>query len=258
MSDRARNDGDAFFVGYLPAPRGLRGFLALVSVLILAAAAGVALAIAATVPDPGDGAVLGREDVEGVIRAYAYPLLQVTADSERLKAGQVVFLSALNKAGVADRLTPFTDQPVTVSALYTRRGDLTMLQLRFGPEGVAEREGEPPPPPDRADLGRWRLTGEICDGKCYAGAMRPGRGLSHKACAALCVLGGVPAVFVLAQPVEMDGATVEYLLITDADAQPAGPAITDLAAAFLTVEGRVERIGDLHVFRLEPETADVL
>lgn len=21
------------------------------------------------------------------------------------------------------------------------------------------------------DLGKWRLTGEICDGKCYAGAM---------------------------------------------------------------------------------------
>lgn len=247
-----------FFVGYLPAPPGLRGLLALVAAVLLGAAAGVALAISATVPDPGDGAVMGRETVEGVIIPDAYPLLQVTADSDRLRAGQVVFLSALNKSGVARRLAQFENQPVTIGGLYTKRGDLVMLQLRGGRNGVSAREAEAAPPPERADLGRWRLTGEICDGKCYAGAMRPGRGLSHKACAALCVVGGVPAVFVLAEPFQTEDGPVEYMLITTPDGAPAGPEIMNLSAVWLAVEGAVERIGDLHVFRLDPSTADVL
>jgi len=247
-----------FFVGYLPAPRGLRGFLALAAAVVVGAAAGVALAISASVPDPGDGAVLGREDVQGVIIPDGHPLLQVTADSERLNAGQVVIMSALNKTGVDDRVAAFAHRPVSVSALYTRRGDLVLLQLRGGEAGLSPLPGDAPPPPARADLGRWRLTGEICGGKCYAGAMRPGRGLSHKACAALCVAGKAPAVFVLAEPAMLDGARVEFLLITDAQGRAAGPEIMDLSAVFLSVEGAVERIGDLHVFRMAVETAEVL
>lgn len=240
-----------FFVGYLPAPKGLRGFLALVGLALLAGFAGAALAVAASQGDPGPGGVLGREDVTGVIVPDGYPLLYVTEGSERLPEGAVVFMSALNKTGVAERAAPFAGRPVEVSGLYTRRGDLAMLQLLGGADGIAAAGGEAPPLPEREDLGRWRLTGEICDGKCYPGAMRPGRGISHKACADLCVAGGVPPVFVLAEPFEGE----EYLLVTDPEGGPVGRAALNLAAAWISVEGRVERIGDMLIFRLDPATA---
>lgn len=41
-----------------------------------------------------------------------------------------------------------------------------------------------------------RLEGEIVDGKCYLGVMNPGAGKTHRACAARCLHGGVPAALV--------------------------------------------------------------
>ncbi|MGE6744243.1 hypothetical protein ACQKGC_28815, partial [Allorhizobium pseudoryzae] len=80
-----------------------------------------------------------------------------------------------------------------------RRGAIQML--------VVEGRGQPLDASSGLDpamhepLGRWRIAGEICDGKCYAGAMRPGSGLAHKACANLCLIGEIPAVFVTVDPV---------------------------------------------------------
>ena len=99
-------------------------------------------------------------------------------------------------------------------------------------------------------LGRWRLTGEICDGKCYAGAMRPGTGLAHKACANLCLIGGVPPVLVTTAPVEGE----RFLLIAGADGGPVTPALLDHVATLVQVEGDVERRGSLLVLRVAPGT----
>ncbi len=244
-----------FFIGWAAVPPGLRGFLALAAVVLLGAAAGVALAVAAAQPDPGDGGVFGWEDdVPGVIVEEAYPLLYVTETTDRLAAGSVVVMSALNKAGVSQRTRPMAGRAVTASGLYTMRGGVVMLQLRFADRGLLPRDGEPEPIPAREDLGRWRLTGEICDGKCYAGAMRPGAGISHKACAALCLLGDVPPIFVLAEP--FMGS--EYLLLTTPDGQPLPAGTINLAGVFLSAEGAVERLGDLLIFRLDPATARTL
>lgn len=243
-----------FFVGWAAIPEGLRGFLAVVAVVVLGLAAGAGLAFATLQPDPGDGSLPGWEEgVPGVIIDEAYPLLFVTADHGRFRAGQTIVMSALNKAGVGDRTRPLAGRAVTAAGLYTLRGDVVMLQLRFDEAGIAPRDAAPEPVPEREPLGRWRLTGEICDGKCYAGAMRPGRGISHKACAALCLLGEVPPVFVLAEPF----MGREYLLVTTADGRPAGPDIVNLAAILLSAEGAVERVGDLLIFRLDPDTAEV-
>ena len=103
-------------------------------------------------------------------------------------------------------------------------------------------------------LGRWRIAGEICDGKCYAGAMRPGTGLAHKACANLCIAGGVPAVFVSSSPVEGH----RYFLLADETGKPAGELLKDHVAVYVEAEGEVERLDDLAVFRIDRSTIRVL
>jgi hypothetical protein len=95
-------------------------------------------------------------------------------------------------------------------------------------------------------LGRWRITGEICDGKCYSGSMRPGNGLAHKACANFCILGGVPPVFVSTAPVE--GSS--FMLLADAAGGPLPGRLYDLVALRLQLEGELERRGDLLVFKV--------
>ncbi|MEL6236793.1 MAG: hypothetical protein AAFR46_20540, partial [Pseudomonadota bacterium] len=97
---------------------------------------------------------------------------------------------------------------------------------------------------------RWRLVGEICDGKCYAGAMRPGTGLAHKACAILCLDGGVPPVFVATD--EVEGA--QFMMLAGPDGGAVPDAVLQQTAILVTADGEIERRGDLLVFRIDPDS----
>lgn len=54
------------------------------------------------------------------------------------------------------------------------------------------------------------LTGEVLDSKCYLGAMKPGEGKIHRSCAALCLSGGVPALFKM---INEEGKADYYVLL---------------------------------------------
>lgn len=257
-----KNKDEPFFVGYLPIPQGLR-MLAVISALALIgvmSAAGVL--IGGTQDDPGNGAFrfdYGRQTVTGVVEMLPYPLLHVTEGNDRIDAGHTLMMTAGGKAGVASRAAPLVGQRATVSGVILQRGDLDMLQLRGGQQGIRaadpdESGASVPRVPEAVPLGRWRLAGEICDGKCLAGAMRPGRGLAHKACANLCLIGDIPPVFVSTQPVEGS----EFLLIVDEDGGPLPKVAYDYVAQFVRVEGDVARHGSLLVLRMDPTTLQVI
>lgn len=247
---------EPFFVGYLPAPDPLRRFLLGAGIgSVVAFAAGGAL-IGATQDDPGDAAFrfdYGRQTVTGVLELKPYPLLHVTKGSEQIKVGHTLMLSAGGKRGLMGRAGKLDGMLVTASGILLQRGDLDMLQVRGGKQGLAAAEGDAPSP-SRESLGRWRLAGEICDGKCLAGAMRPGTGLAHKACANLCLIGGIPPVFVSTQPVEGS----EFLLIGGPDGGELPGAAYDRVGQFISVEGKLERRGDLLVLLMDPDTMAVL
>lgn len=252
MSDK----NSPFFVGYLPAPKALRTMLLVVCVLFISGLAGLGFALGAAQDDPGSGAFrfdYGRQTVTGVIELTPYPLLRVTEGNDRIKPGDTLMMSGGGKSGVDERAIPLDGQLARVSGVILQRGDLNMLQLRGGRQGLSAVEGEAPPQSSEP-LGRWRLAGEICDGKCLAGAMRPGTGLAHKACANLCLLGGVPPVFVSSQPV--DGET--FLMITGPDGSALPEMAYDFVAQYVSLEGEVERRGDLLVLAMDPTTLKVL
>jgi hypothetical protein len=164
-----------------------------------------------------------------------------------------LMMSAGGKAGVQSRAAPLSGQLAQVSGVILERGDLNMLQLRGGRNGLKAAEGAAPLP-QSVSQGRWKLTGEICDGKCLAGAMRPGRGLAHKACANLCLLGGVPPVFVSTQPVLGE----EFLLITGPDGTELPPEAYDRVAQFISVEGEITKHGSLLVFAIDANTMELV
>lgn len=252
MSDK----NSPFFVGYLPAPGALRRFLIAICVVFIAGFSALGLTLGVAQDDPGPGAFrfdYGRQTVTGVIELTPYPLVRVTKGNDRIKPGTTLMLSGQGKSSVDKRAIPLDGKLAKVSGVILQRGDLNMLQLRGGARGISEVEGVSPPQ-QIEPLGRWKLAGEICDGKCLAGAMRPGRGLAHKACANLCLLGGVPPVFVSTQAV--DGS--EFLLITGPDGNALPKSAYDNVGQFISVDGEVERRGDLLVFRMDPDTLEVL
>lgn len=253
MSDR----DPPFFVGFFPVPPALRPFLLSLAVSLVAFFAALAAITGTAQDDPGDGAFrfdYGQQTVTGVLESTPYPVLHVTSGTERIREGHTLMLSGIGKTGVMARGMPLDGQMVTASGVILKRGTLDMLQVRAGTEGLSAAEDGSASLPEAEPLGRWRLAGEICDGKCLAGAMRPGRGLSHKACADLCIAGGIPPVFVSTRPV----AGHEFLLVT-------GPGGTELPegarqriAQYVSVEGEITRRGDLLVFAIDAATLEVL
>ncbi|MEO1776448.1 MAG: hypothetical protein AAFS07_15990 [Pseudomonadota bacterium] len=249
----SKPDEGPFYVGYLATPASLKPFLAWLGTALLIGALALGYTVAATQDDPGDGAFrfdLGRQTVTGVLVGGGYPVLRITSGNERLPAGHTLMLSGQGKNGVQGRAAPLAGQLVTVEGVLLTRGDLDMLQLRGGEDGLRAAEGTVPTLSPPEPLGRWRVTGELCDGKCAAGAMRPGLGLSHKACANLCIVGGVPMVMATTAPLE--GA--RFLLVTGPDGGAAPQALLDRTAELVSLEGQVSRIDDLLVLHADPDT----
>lgn len=245
-----------FFVGYFPIPKSLRLFLLSTGISIIVFFVVVGILVGGTQDDPGKGAFrfdYGRQTVTGVIELTPYPILRVTKGNKRIKKGHTLMLTGNGKSNVRDRAIPLNGGLVVASGVILQRGDLDMLQLRGGKKGLKSAAGELPEM-GTVSLGKWRLAGEICDGKCLAGAMRPNRGLAHKACANLCLIGGIPPVFVSSQPVEGE----EFLLVTGPNGTPLPDAVLDYMAQYISIEAEIIRKGDMLIMQIDPASIKVL
>lgn len=237
-----------FFIGWSKTPARLRDFVIGVGFGIVVLLAMAGFMVAATQNDPGDGAFVGGAEAVGILTAKPYPVLQVT-ESAAFPAGTALLLSGVGKRGVADRAAPLDGGLVALKGVRIARGEIEQLQVDPGADGMVKAANAAPGPgPVPVDLGRWRIAGEICDGKCVAGAMRPGTGLAHKACANLCLIGGAPPVFVATTRV--DGA--QFFLLGNADGGPVSDEVLDHTAVLVEAEGRIERRGGMHVFLIDP------
>ena len=173
-----------------------------------------------------------------MLLANPYPMLV----TER----HAMLLSGGGKFGVQEQAVKLDGKLVRIDGLSVKRGSIEML-LVWHMEPVDGAAVLPTPEP----LGRWRLTGEICDGKCYSGVMRPGAGLAHKACANVCLVSGVPPVLVTTAPV----AGSEFLLLADTEGHALPDALRDHVAILQRMDGTVTRIADLLIFRTDISVA---
>jgi hypothetical protein len=236
---------DDFFVGWSGRlPRRHADFVHVAIVTAVAAFLILGVALARATDDPGTGTVdwdAGEKTLRGVLTTRPYPLLH-------LADGHTLMMAGPTQVGPV--FDPALDgKMVEATGVMAKRGALDMLDTNAPLKGVAGRETVPAPVP----LGRWRITGEICDGKCYSGSMRPGNGLAHKACANFCILGGVPPVFVSTAPVE----GTSFMLLGNTAGGPLPDSVYDLVALRVQLEGELERRGDLLVFKVDLSRARV-
>jgi len=237
-----------FFIGWAPrSARPLIPFLALVVALVIGGSAALALALGTRVNDPGGGQWAGNREFVGVLIQHPYPVL-ITEPTPAYPDGHAVLLSGGGKRGVQEMTAAEAGARVRISGGMVQRGDLDMLFV----DNVSPVPGDAAAPRIES-LGMWRVVGEICDGKCTAGAMRPGDGLAHKACANVCILGGVPPVLVVAGPVA--GRTV--LLMGDPSGKALPDGFRDHVGVRRRMEGTVIRVGDLLVFHTDVTRAVV-
>jgi hypothetical protein len=244
---------DEFYIGYLPkAPAATARYVRRVVAALAAGLMAAGLALAVLLPYLGEGVFeFGRvRDFHGVMRCDA-------ATGPRLTDEEVDYLlvgpgknGAIEMCGAAGQTVRLAGTLITRDGrrLIETAGPARVLAnglVSAALAGEVKDSGEP-----SVSLGTMTLTGEIVDPKCYFGVMNPGEGRAHRACAILCLRGGITPVFVVR---DRAGATA-HLLITG----PSGESITEALLRWVgegvAGQGEVVRTGRWLAWRLDPAT----
>lgn len=240
-----------FYVGYLPkAPDGIARFIRRVVIGLGLAAVAVGLVLAlAQMPFSDSTFEYGKlTTLEGVVMTKPYPTLRVLRPGE---AGQMekysrYLLVAPGKHGADDLVAGFDGKAVRLRGQLIYREGGTMVEVV--PGSVTPAQTAIVIEEETRDLGPTTLTGEIVDSKCYLGVMNPGNGKVHRDCAARCLSGGIPPLFVTI------GRGEQFLLVGPDGRALSGDTLREFIAEPVTIHGELLRRGETRLVKIEPHT----
>lgn len=244
-----RGDGP-FFVGYMAMPRPLAIFCGVASVVMVGLLIGAGIAIGTVQHDPGDAGFMGRDTATGWMVLDPYPVLHVPP-SEEYPDGRAIIFSGNGKIGIRSHAAKLEGLPAEVTGARLLRPGAGLEMLQAGGNNIKPAEASALAdfaPPERVSVGTLTLKGEIVDSKCYLGAMRPGQGKTHMACANLCIIGDVPPVLVVHRP---DGPP-DYLLLAGPDGKAVPSEVLDATSIMVEVTGEVFRQGLMIIMAVDP------
>lgn len=236
-----------FYVGYLSMPTGYKRFIRVIVGCFAGVVIGSAAAIAFAQRNPGAAVwdTSSEQLLTGVAVIEPFPAILVTDDD-----GTVLphLLVQMGKLGARELLEPFAGTTVNVRGFLLERAGRRIVELSSDNAIEAANSDGSGALPIIFESESIELSGEILDGKCYLGAMKPGDGKAHKACALLCLDGGLPPMF--ADTRDPLTADIRLLLFEDGTASlPDG--YRDLVAERVSVRGTPGDWGDLRVLRVE-------
>jgi hypothetical protein len=250
--DPSKTDPDELFVGYGPTPDVDRRFLFAALPVGAAAFSGASWLSARKLGDPGAGEWRAGEthSITGALIAYPYPMIRTPAPNAPFGV-RTTLVVATGKCTSSVDIEKVKATPVTASGVLIQRKERQMLEVPpFTENWIAPADIEMTPAlvdPDSESFGHFRLAGQIMDSKCFFGVMRPGYGKTHKACASLCIRGGIPPSFWARN---RSGREV-VLLTTDERGGPVSKEILPFVADPVEAEGEIVRVGDLLEFRVD-------
>jgi hypothetical protein len=244
MSSRPPDD-ERFFIGWADTPPADRRFFLRAGLGLTTAAAGLGFGLAAVQSAPGKGSwdPEAVREWRGIVSAEPYAMLRT---HDLGGEPRTALLSCLGKCGVAARIGALAGVPVVLTGSLIQRGPHAMIAVDevgdwIRRDSAAQLDAALKFPAQQA-LGDVNLAGEILDSKCWFGAMRPSSGKVHKACASLCIRGGIPPAFFARGPRQQ-----EALMIMASGGRAYGPELLPLVGDAVRLRGRVFRQGDLLV-----------
>lgn len=239
-------DRDDFFIGWADTtPAADRRFVLRAGLGLLAGSAGLGAGLAALQQRQGPGSwdPDAVRDWHGVVTDAPYALLRTRVAGDPVPC--TVLLSCLGKCGVAARIGQLAGQAVVVRGSLLQRGPHRMLAVDEGGDWIRRDMAGAAAAVDLAfpaaqRLGSVTLDGEVVDSKCWFGAMRPADGKVHKACASLCIRGGIPPALLTRGP---QGEPV--LMVMTSGGRAHGTDLLPFVADRIRLQGEVQRRGDL-------------
>ena len=237
---------DDFYIGYSDQnSKGTRNFLKKVvwgmAILVVGVAAAFSLSqkkfANSTFELTSETALLG------VYHESPYPMLRVRLENNTYKN---IVLLGFGKFGANKYLDELrAKEGSLVNKTLAIEGNLiyyngkTLLQITDANKIKLKNQGTSPESKTNL-VGTFELEGEIVDPKCYFGVMKPGYGKIHRSCAALCISGGIPPVFVTTDQNEVS----EYFLITDLEGKPLHSEVVPFIGQPSKIKGNVHRLED--------------
>ena len=248
-----RPDTDEFYVGYLdsmPASHARRVRSVVMLIVLLAVAAGAAAVGFSGSPGDGRWDQLPR-DYTGTLIETPYPMLVMAEGGQT----RVALLVDSGKFGAQQRVAGLNGESVTVHGTSLHREGPLMVEIGESADAVRVSATASAASVALVNEGRKTCRGEVVDPKCFFGAMKPGAGKTHKACAILCISGGIPPMLADGPTSTHSGSAYSYCLLTDASGKPVSEVIIPLVGLKVEITGEVQRLGDLEILRVDP--ADV-
>src|SRR6266700_4657227 len=240
-----------FYVGYLPkAPATLARFVRRVIILLgLLAVTAALVLVVGQMPFANSTFEYGKvRSFEGVVVTRPFPTLLVARPGEIGQQDKYsrYLLVAPGKHGADDLLATFDGKQVRLQGQLIYSKDGTMVEII--PGSIAVIDSAPAVQERTRDLGTVTVTGEIVDSKCYLGVMNPGQGKVHRDCAARCLSGGIPPIFVAT-----DGH--EQFLLVGLDGRALGrDALREFIAEPIQIQGDLLQQGESHLLKIDPRT----
>ena len=237
-----------FYVGYIdPPPPRIRRFLRRVANATLAGAAAAAAVVALGHRTlPAAHFEYGHiRAFEGFVVADPYPSLIVPGDT----AFSRYLLTAPGKFGADELVSSVVGRPASLRGTLAYREDQAMIQVEPGTVAPREPSGPPPELPE-TDLGERYVEGEIVGSKCYLGVMNPGSGITHRACAAVCIKGGIAPLL----EVRREDGGREGIVLAGSGGEAIGDALEGLIATPVGMTGRLVRRGGTTFLHVDPES----
>ncbi len=187
------------------------------------------------------------KDFEGTIQARPLPFLLVEKSEKNngLPTFERFPLVAEGKHGFD--AGGFDGQRVKLKGTLIYRDDLQMIEVAGG---SVEKAIESPNPIDEKteSLGSFTFSGEIVDSKCYLGVMNPGQSKPHRDCAALCLRGGIPPLFI----VKDNAGNISELWLVSENGASINKEILDFVAEPVEIPGEAARLGNQLFFKINP------
>ncbi len=243
------SDSDPFYVGYLPMPPAYRQSMRRAVVLIAIWSAMMSLLLVLSLPSPGKGQweAVRERSWSGLLLEEPYPMI-VTQNGALL-------VVSMGKHDARDQLAGHFGQQINLRGYELHRDGRRMIEL--APDSI-----HTPDPPVHIATPELRVlddepqtfTGEIVDGKCFLGAMKPGEGMGHRACAVLCLTGGLPPMF--ADEKRKRDALFPLLVIDGKSEMP--PSLMGKVACRVSINARRGEIGGLPVLIADADDITLL
>ena len=186
----------------------------------------------------------------GTIADFPYPHIIIHQDN----TVQRILLTASGKHGATNHIQAYKDTYVSFQGYEIGRNNtVNMIEIIDSSiQKTVPKTQHPIVQTTPIFLKDVSVIGEIVDSKCFYGAMNPNQFKVHKACAILCIKGGVPPILHTASPIHHEGAVIHQMILIDIENNPVNTRILDKIGIPLRIRGKLFKYDNLYILKANP------